>query len=308
MERGPGSSGTPAVSGILHIGVDTSGEATVVTPVGVLSVSTAAQLRDTLLKCVADQPTAVIIDLTMLHLQSSYALSVFGVVARRTSDWSGVRLVLVTGTETRGRLNLRTKTLARFVQIAPTLEAALASIRRPPIRRVVTHSLAAEPASVRAAGSLVALTCDRWGCPDLTDDAVAVAGELVGNAIGFTGADLTLRLELRRGLLTVAVTDETPRSPVRRAGNRPDDAAGHAEDLSIVGARASGWGSAVTTTGGKTVWALLRSARTAPGAGRLWPLPPGTATGDVSRTAGDRGGRGRLARWVDRENELGGST
>ena len=76
VERGPGSSGTPAVSGILHIGVDTSGEAT---------------------------------------------------------DWSGVRLVLVTGTETRGRLNLRTKTLARFVQIAPTLEAALASIRRPPI-------------------------------------------------------------------------------------------------------------------------------------------------------------------------------
>jgi len=34
VERGPGSSGTPAVSGILHIGVDTSGEATVVTPSG----------------------------------------------------------------------------------------------------------------------------------------------------------------------------------------------------------------------------------------------------------------------------------
>lgn len=138
---------------------------------------------------------------------------------------------------------------------------------------MITHSLAAEPASVRTAGSLVALTCDRWGCPELSDDAVAVAGELVGNAIRCTGADLTLRLELQRGLLTVAVTDATPRPPVRRAGNRSDDAAGHAEDLSIVGACASGWGSAVTTTGGKTVWAVLRSSR-----------------------------------WVDRENELGGST
>jgi anti-sigma regulatory factor (Ser/Thr protein kinase) len=295
-----------AVTGrALHIGADTSGEATIVTPVGVLSVATAPQLRDALLKCIADQPTAVIVDLALLHVQNAYALSVFGVVARRTSDWSGVPLILVTGQLMHGRLNLRTKTLARFVLIAPTIEAALASIRRPPMRRVTTLSLASEPAAVGCARSHVTLTCDRWACAEVTEDAVAVADELVGNAVRHGIAALTLRLELRRGLLTVAVTDDNPQPPVeRRERVRPDDPPDHGLGMVIVAKLAKGWGSTTTTTGGKTVWAVLRTADPGPGAGRMWPLPSHTTTGSLYRTSSDTAGRGRFARWVDRENDI----
>jgi anti-anti-sigma regulatory factor len=265
----------------LHIGIDTGGEATIVMPVGVLSVSTAPRLREALLKCVADQPTAVIVDLALLHIKNSYALSVFGVVARRTSDWSGVPLILVTGHPVQGRLNLRTKTLARFVLIAPTLDAALASIRRPPIRRVVTQTLARSPSAIRSARRQVALTCVRWRCAKLADDAVAVAGELVANAISHADAEPTLRLELRRGLLTVAVTDDNPLPPVQQTRQRLQEPLDHGFGLVIVAELAKGWGSSATTTGGKTVWAVLRTADPGPGAGRVWPLPSGSATGTV---------------------------
>lgn len=277
---GSGSSVTQAVTGrALHIGTDTSGTATIVTPVGVLSTATAPRLKDALLKCVADQPSAVIVDLALLHVQNSYALSVFGVVARRTSDWSGVPLILVTGHPVQGRLNLRTKTLARFVLIAPTLEAALASIRRPPIRRVTTLSLASAPTAVGSARRHVTLTCDHWGCTEITDEAVAVASELVDNAVTYAGAAPTLRLELRRGLLTVAVTDDDPRPPVERQGRvRLDDPPDHGFGMVIVSKLANGWGSSMTTTGGKTVWAVLRTADPGPGAGRTWPLPSDIAT------------------------------
>jgi anti-anti-sigma regulatory factor len=291
----------------LHIGIDTSAAATIVTPVGVLSVATAPSLRDALLKCVADQPSAVIVDLALLHVQNAYALSVFGVVARRTGDWSGVPLILVTGNPGQGRLNLRTKTLARFVLIAPTIDAALASIRRPPIRRVTTLSLASAPTAVRTARSHVTLTCGRWACAEVVDDAVAIADELVGNAVSHTSADLTLRLELRRGLLTVAVTDESPQPPMQRRGRvRVDDPPDHGLGMVIVAKLASCWGSSATTTGGKTVWAVLRTADPGPGAGRVWPLPSHTMTGSLSRPPSDTAGRGRFARWVDRENDLDG--
>jgi anti-sigma regulatory factor (Ser/Thr protein kinase) len=172
-----------------------------------------------------------------------------------------------------GRLTLRTKTLARFVLIAPTLEAALASIRRPPLRRVVTLRLPPAPTAVSSARRQVAATCDRWGYTELTGDAVAVADELVGNAIRYAEADLMLRLELRRGLLTVAVTDDNPQPPAPRVRNRLDDLSDHGYGLVIVAALARAWGTSATTSDGKTVWAVLPIADPAPGPGRTWPLP-----------------------------------
>lgn len=294
----------------LHVGIDSSGEATVVTPVGVLSVSTAPQLRDALLKCVAEQPSAVIVDLAWLHVQNTLSLSIFGVVARRSSDWSGVPLILVSGSPMQGRLNLRNLALARFVLIAPTLEVALASINRPPIRRVTTYTLQPRPTAVRRARRQVAVTCDRWDCAKLADDAAAVADELVSNAIRDADTALTLRLELRRGLLTVAVTDDIPQAPAFRGSNLHDDPQADGFGLAIVTALAKGWGSSPTTSGGKTVWAVLGTddLPSDPGpAGRRSAATPardrtGYLSGHLSGGADDRVGRGRFGRWIDRQN------
>ena len=81
----------------LEIEVQTIGDALVVSPTGLLEVATAPQLRDQLLKCMADQPGAVIVKLQNLLLAEAYTLSVFTSVARLTAGWSGVPLILVTG-------------------------------------------------------------------------------------------------------------------------------------------------------------------------------------------------------------------
>jgi anti-anti-sigma regulatory factor len=65
----------------LMIEVQTIGEALVVSPAGLLEVATAPQLRDQLLKCMADQPGAVIVKLQNLVLAKAYTLSVFTSVA-----------------------------------------------------------------------------------------------------------------------------------------------------------------------------------------------------------------------------------
>lgn len=247
------AAGQPA----LHIGVDTSGESTIVMPVGVLSTSTAPELRDTLLKCIADQPVAVIVDLALLQVQAGYTLSIFGVVARRTADWSGVPLLLVSRPPNDDLVALRTTALARFVRVYPTLEVALTSTTKPPIRRLVRLDLPPDTESARTARRFVARTCERWGCESLTDDATAIASELVGNAIRHGDGELSLRLELRRQLLTVAVADESPVPPRLT----PVDADGQREGghgMVIVAALARTWGSTPTTTGGKVVWSVLR--------------------------------------------------
>ncbi|WP_133983567.1 STAS domain-containing protein [Kribbella voronezhensis] len=61
----------------LHIGQETDGRVITMMPVGLLSTSNASQLRDALLKCVADQPTAIVVDLALLRVHQIYALSIF---------------------------------------------------------------------------------------------------------------------------------------------------------------------------------------------------------------------------------------
>ena len=238
--------------------VEQHGNALVVTPAGLLDVSTAPQLRDTLLKCIADQPSAVIVDLADLELWRTYTLSVFTVVARRTAEWSGIPLILVASPKVEERIGVHARAIARFLQVVPNVEAALAAVRQPPIRRLVRLRLPPDPYSALTTRRTVAATCELWGCAHLIHDAVAVASELVANAVVHAGTDAVLRLELRRGLLTVAVSDENAGQPIL-GSPVGDDLRAEGLGLVIVNAICRTWGSTSTTTGGKIVWAVLRT-------------------------------------------------
>jgi anti-anti-sigma factor len=242
----------------LDITISSSGDATVVRPAGLLDVATASQLRDALLKCIADQPSAVIVDLARLQLWRTYTLSVFTVVARRTAEWSGTPLILVAGKDVDARISLHARAISRFLHVVPNLESGLAAIRQPPVRRLIRLRLPPDPFSARTARRTVTATCELWGCPHLSHDATAVASELVTNAILHAGTDAELRLELRRGLLTVAVTDGNPDRPVLGTPVG-DDLRSHGLGMVIVDAIARTWGSTPTTNGGKVVWAVLRT-------------------------------------------------
>jgi hypothetical protein len=239
----------------LRIGVQAVGEAVVVTPSGVLDVSTAPQLRTFLLKQLAEQPAAVIVMMQDLVLAKAYTLSVFTAVARQTSGWSGIPLILVTGRRYDRQLQLHSAVVARSIPVFDDLASALASMNSPPARQLTRLRLAPEPSSAAVARRYTAATCELWRCEDAADNAVAIVSELVANVVRHAATDAVLRLELRRQLLTVAISDGSPELPVRRP---LAEALESGRGLSIVAALSTAWGANPTISGGKIVWATIR--------------------------------------------------
>jgi hypothetical protein len=239
----------------LVIEVRTIGAALVVSPTGLLEVATAPQLRDQLLKCMADQPGAVIVELQSLVIEKAYTLSVFTSVARQTASWSGIPLILVTGT---GDVHLLYQVIARFIPVFPDLASALALMHQPPSRQVMRLHLSADADSSVVARRFVGSTCALWHCEEISEDAVAIVSELVGTTVRPARTESDLRLELRRQLLTVALADGDPALPVRRP-SAPTEQGGRG--LGIIGALATAWGTNPTSNGGKIVWATIRIRR-----------------------------------------------
>src|SRR5690349_12215250 len=239
----------------LQIGTRTVGEAVVVRPAGVLDVATGPQLRTYLLKAVADQPSAVVVLLEALVPARTFTLSLFAAVARQAADWSGTPLILVVGDDHTREVQQHARTIARFLPVYGNLAAALASISRPPVRQLTRLRLANDPHSGGVARRFVAATCELWHCEEVAEDAVAIVSELVGNVVRHAGTDADLRLELRREVLTVAVTDHSPLFPVPRP---PSTTRENGLGLGIITTLAAAWGANPTSTGGKVVWATLK--------------------------------------------------
>jgi anti-anti-sigma regulatory factor/anti-sigma regulatory factor (Ser/Thr protein kinase) len=240
---------------LLEITVRAVGGTVVMTPSGVLEVATAPQLRTLLFKVLADQPEAVIVQLQELVLAKAYTLSVFTAVARQTAGWSGIPLILVAGHRDDRALQVQSVLVARFIPVFADLASALASIHNPPPRQLTRLRLSPVPHSAGVARRFVAATCELWRCEDAAEDAVAIVSELVGNVVRHTRSDADLRLELRRRLLTVAVSDHDPVLPVRRP---PSATRESGLGLGIVTQLATAWGAGRTSTGGKVVWATIR--------------------------------------------------
>lgn len=229
-------------------------EVALVRPTGVLDLSTYADLRDTLIKCALEQPRAVVVDVGSMWVPTEATLAVFSAVWMRVSDWPGVPIMLVV-TDSRNRARLRHRAIARFIPVHATVDSALTMVGEPPARRRAVLELPCAPSSAAVARVFVAETCQNWGCDAVTSDAIVIASELVENAVRHAHSDPRLRLELRNGMLTVAVYDNDPAlvQPVEPNG-MPRRHLG----LRLVARMASTWNCAPTWSGGKVVWAVLR--------------------------------------------------
>jgi anti-sigma regulatory factor (Ser/Thr protein kinase) len=230
----------------------------VVRPAGTLDHSTYPVLRDTLLKCAVDQPEAVIVDLADLVVGTASVLSVFTTVWLRTCDWPAVPILLVANTGQ--ALLLRRSTVQRYMTVHPGLPEALASVGHPPLRRRSSRTLPNDLASPRAARRFVEQTCASWRITgSVAADAVQVTSELVENTVVHTLSDARVRLELCRGVLTVAVSDESPAPAVMVDPGADAHNAGRGVHLLAQLART--WGCIQDrVNGGKTVWAVLRNS------------------------------------------------
>ncbi|SES32399.1 ATP-binding protein [Lentzea albida] len=239
----------------LKVRAEERDECTLISVDGVLGRSTYAVLRDYMLKCAVEAPRALVVDLSNVTIATTSALSVFTTVWLRISDWPATPLLVATGS--RHVELLRRTAIRRYVGVYGQVGEALANVERPAPRKRVARELPHDPSSPRAARLFVRQTCAEWELADLlTNDAVQVASELVQNTVQHTFSEVVrLRLELRRGRLTVAVGDD---SSIPVVLGDPGSPANFGRGLHVVAQLARTWGCVIDRPGGrKTVWAVL---------------------------------------------------
>ena len=238
----------------MHIDRHFRDDALLVTPRGVLDLASYQRLRETLVQCAVELPSAVIVDVGGLRVPAEATLTVFTSVWMQLSDWPGVPIVLVAAREL-DRRRLARSPVTQSVSVHPSVDEALMSLPEPRPRRLANLELPNDPGSVAVARRFVQVTCDRWPCATVARDAVLIASELVENAVRHAHSDPRLRVELGGGMLIIAVFDDDPTPPQLVQPTRA--AIGHL-GLVLVDRLAGTWSSAPTLSGGKVVWAVLR--------------------------------------------------
>jgi hypothetical protein len=224
---------------------------------GELTSRTYGMVRDTLVKLAMEEPRAVIAQIDDLLISSEPTLTVFSSAWMRVGDWPGVPIIVVATSEPQ-RSMLAASPIRHFVPVFADLDAAVASSDQPPLRRRAHVELAPVSSSSRYARRFVYETCERWQVPEVIEDAMDIATELVENAVMHAGTALRLRIELRSGLLTVAVSDDDPREAVLREQGEGDR---KRHGLRILAAVTRVWGCTPESSGGKVVWAVLATAK-----------------------------------------------
>jgi anti-anti-sigma factor len=243
----------------------------ILAPVGELNLAAMPALRRVLLKRLAEQPVAVICDLSGLWAMDSSCAAVFTSVANHpSSSWPETNL-LVCCAQPAVSAMLERLGMPLFLAMHPTIQEALSQARsRPPYLRaelLLGPSLTAPEVARRfvhascwqwrlqAADDPADPLARRWG-EELVDRAMLVASELVTNAVVHTRGPLRLRLELVAGRLHLAVADVSPRL-LGLAADPGDPEAEGGRGLLVVDQLASAWGVQHPPEGGKVIWCVL---------------------------------------------------
>ncbi len=133
-------------------------------------------------------------------------------------------------------------------------------------------ALGAGAQSGRTARKFTRNTLREWDLASLADDAEAIVGEFVANAVSHaahaahtarsaeSGQPLGLRLLRRTGEVMCAVLDPSDIAPVLRMPDRDEEAG---RGLQMVDALSDVWGWSPVTGRGKAVWAILFCALSA---------------------------------------------
>jgi anti-anti-sigma regulatory factor len=221
---------------------------------GQLDVNSAGTLRTTVLKCLADEPPAIVLDIRGLTCPDNAPLTTLTALARAAAAWPGIPLVAHSAPPD---LVERLRAMAVTWSVTVLSDAAAAA----------SHlSKAQGPASVRidltSSGDLAHIretarvVCERAGRPAVADTLEVVVTELATNALCHGAGDRSVIISASPYHLHVAVRDESDDVPSIR--DTDDDE--HGRGLRIVEALSAAWGS-TPTRNGKVVWATVRPRR-----------------------------------------------
>nr|WP_231971013.1 STAS domain-containing protein [Mycobacterium sp. E3198] len=238
----------------LAVATRTDESVVVLTVEGQLDASSSAALRDMIMKTTLDEPSAVIVNVSKLHVPAESTWSNFIGVRWQVHTRPDVPIVLVCAD--RGAREAITRGgVARFMPVYATEKGAMKAVGRL-TSRAVRHADAELPAnltSLRESRRLVREWLTAWSQSALIPVALVVVNVFVENVLEHTGSVPMMRLESDGTTATIAVSDASSTPALRLPS--PDkgiDVSG----LAIVDALSRAWGSTPTSSG-KTVWAVI---------------------------------------------------
>jgi anti-anti-sigma regulatory factor/anti-sigma regulatory factor (Ser/Thr protein kinase) len=221
--------------------------------VGSLDLAAATRVHSALLKRLAEEPPAIICDLTGVDEIDPLCAGIFTSVRHPALGWPDTTLVLC-GVRPKVAANLARARVPSRLAVYATLGEALTHAReRPP--SVLDHLALAPVAGAPAlARTFARRLCSRWGLGELAEVATLLASELVTNAVVHARTSLDLRFQLRGSRLSISVRDHDHRPPRLRTGQDQQESA---RGMLIVDRMAKNWGVDDHPGGGKVVWCAL---------------------------------------------------
>jgi len=214
---------------------------------GVLDAATAPTVRIALLDVLAQQPEAVVVDVSGLSLPDPAAAVVLREVERETADWPAAHLVLAAPA---GDGVWKSAGLP----VWSTPGSAIAELGEPDRDQYLSQNLEPVVGAARRSRELVTEACGRWDLPDLAGPSCIVVTELVNNVVAHARTPMTVLLARRGELMSVAVRDQSATIPRFDGPVAPTAYGGRG--LLLINSVADRWGS-LALRGGKVVWAIL---------------------------------------------------
>jgi anti-anti-sigma regulatory factor len=182
--------------------------ALLVHPVGSLTLHNRHRLRSAVLKCLADCPTAVVVDLSDCEFADRLAAAVFVAIRREAAAGPAINVLLCGAS---GTMAERIEALDPGQSADQTRPEAIGAIDRG--LAVATWRRArfpVAPESTSLAGCLVADACTDWNLPDLLHPARAVMFDLVHDAYVCSPTELRVIVSRRPAGLVLSVRSHTP--------------------------------------------------------------------------------------------------
>jgi anti-anti-sigma regulatory factor len=179
-----------------------------VRPMGALTMGNRHRLRSAVLKCLAECPAAVVIDLSECELADRLAAAVFVALRREAAAGAAVNVLLCGAS---GAMAQRIQALAAGQPSYQTLQQAAAAIAQgPAVPTWRRERFAAAPESTSLAGCLVADACIDWRRPDLLHPARAVMFDLIHDSYLCAPSELRIIVSQRPGALALSVRSHVP--------------------------------------------------------------------------------------------------
>jgi anti-anti-sigma regulatory factor len=228
----------------------------VVRAAGHLNLATVAHLRGAVLKALAEQPQAILLDARALTVTEDIHLTVLIALARHAAAWPSIP-VLLCGADagvTAGVLRLG---IDRHVILCASVEEGRRRAAERPLPARIVHGFSPVPNSVTGARQVTVEVCRTWRLEHLAASSELVATELVANAVQHARTPFDLTITRTDRNIHLAVRDYAAQL-ARLVGPGGETEPG-GRGLIIVEALATWWGC-TPTRDGKVTWATM-SAR-----------------------------------------------